>query len=135
MGDAGSRPLRVVIGQACSLTFGPWAYVQLLMILVLMRLSLFRVPIHGSLTPWLLVLSPVYLPLAPVGRTAGSPRARPRRRWKRCNGPMGILLPSVLLSPATIFTDRVGLPFAAARSVFVCASGDAHFNQNCQRES
>jgi ABC-2 type transport system permease protein len=85
-------PLAVVIGKL--LPYLGLAYVQLLMILFLMRV-LFRVPIHGSLT-LLLVLSPVYLlSLLSVGLLVSS---RAKTQMEAMQRSMGIMLPSVLLS-------------------------------------
>src|SRR5258706_10451643 len=85
-------PLAVVVGKL--LPYLGLAYVQLLMILFLMRV-LFRVPIHGSLA-LLLVLSPVYLlSLLSVGLLVSS---RAKTQMEAMQRSMGILLPSVLLS-------------------------------------
>jgi ABC-2 type transport system permease protein len=85
-------PLAVVVGKL--LPYLGLAYVQLLMILFLMRV-LFRVPIHGSLT-LLLVLSPVYLlSLLSVGLLVSS---RAKTQMEAMQRSMGIMLPSVLLS-------------------------------------
>lgn len=85
-------PLAVVTGKL--LPYLGLAYVQLLMILFLMRV-LFRVPIHGSLT-LLLVLSPVYLlSLLSVGLLVSS---RANSQMEAMQRAMGIMLPSVLLS-------------------------------------
>ncbi|HXH41485.1 MAG TPA: ABC transporter permease [Thermoanaerobaculia bacterium] len=85
-------PLAVVTGKL--LPYLGLAYVQLLMILFLMRF-LFRVPIHGSLT-LLLVLAPVYLlSLLSVGLLVSS---RAKSQMEAMQRAMGIMLPSVLLS-------------------------------------
>ncbi len=85
-------PLAVVTGKL--LPYLGLAYVQLLMILFLMRV-LFRVPIHGSLT-LLLALSPVYLlSLLSVGLLVSS---RAKSQMEAMQRAMGIMLPSVLLS-------------------------------------
>ena len=85
-------PLAVVVGKL--LPYLGLAYVQLLMILVLMRF-LFSVPIHGSLT-LLLLLSPVYLlSLLSVGLLVSS---RAKSQMEAMQRAMGIMLPSVLLS-------------------------------------
>src|SRR5258706_3770719 len=85
-------PMAVGVGKL--LPYLGLAYVQLLMILFLMRV-LFRVPIHGSLT-LLLVLSPVYLlSLLSVGLLVSS---RAKTQMEAMQRAMGILLPSVLLS-------------------------------------
>ena len=85
-------PLAVVTGKL--LPYLGLAYVQLLMILFLMRV-LFRVPIHGSLT-LLLLLSPVYLlSLLSVGLLVSS---RANSQMEAMQRAMGIMLPSVLLS-------------------------------------
>ena len=85
-------PLAVVTGKL--LPYLGLAYVQLLMILFLMRI-LFRVPIHGSLT-LLLVLSPIYLlSLLSVGLLVSS---RAKSQMEAMQRAMGIMLPSVLLS-------------------------------------
>lgn len=85
-------PLAVVIGKL--LPYLGLAYVQLLMILFLMRV-LFLVPIHGSLT-LLLLLSPVYLlSLLSVGLLVSS---RAKTQMEAMQRAMGIMLPSVLLS-------------------------------------
>ncbi|MDP9360407.1 MAG: ABC transporter permease [Acidobacteriota bacterium] len=85
-------PLAVVTGKL--LPYLGLAYVQLIMILFLMRV-LFRVPIHGSLT-LLLVLSPVYLlSLLSVGLLVSS---RANSQMEAMQRAMGIMLPSVLLS-------------------------------------
>lgn len=85
-------PLAVVTGKL--LPYLGLAYVQLLMILVLMRF-LFQVPIHGSLT-LLLVLSPVYLlSLLSVGLLVSS---RAKSQMEAMQRAMGVMLPSVLLS-------------------------------------
>ncbi len=85
-------PLAVVIGKL--LPYLGLAYVQLLMILFLMRV-LFLVPIHGSLT-LLLILSPVYLlSLLSVGLLVSS---RAKTQMEAMQRSMGIMLPSVLLS-------------------------------------
>ncbi len=85
-------PMAVVVGKL--LPYLGLAYVQLLMILFLMRV-LFLVPIHGSLT-LLLVLSPVYLlSLLSVGLLVSS---RAKTQMEAMQRAMGILLPSVLLS-------------------------------------
>lgn len=85
-------PLAVVTGKL--LPYLGLAYVQLLVILFLMRV-LFRVPIHGSLT-LLLLLSPVYLlALLSVGLLVSS---RANSQMEAMQRAMGMLLPSVLLS-------------------------------------
>jgi ABC-2 type transport system permease protein len=85
-------PLAVVVGKL--LPYLGLAYVQLLMILLLMRF-LFSVPIHGSLT-LLLLLSPVYLlSLLSVGLLVSS---RAKSQMEAMQRAMGIMLPSVLLS-------------------------------------
>jgi ABC-2 type transport system permease protein len=85
-------PLAVVTGKL--LPYLGLAYVQLLMILFLMRV-LFRVPIHGSLT-LLLILAPVYLlSLLSVGLLVSS---RAKSQMEAMQRAMGIMLPSVLLS-------------------------------------
>jgi ABC-2 type transport system permease protein len=85
-------PLAVVTGKL--LPYLGLAYVQLLLILFLMRF-LFQVPIHGSLT-LLLVLSPVYLlSLLSVGLLVSS---RANSQMEAMQRAMGVLLPSVLLS-------------------------------------
>jgi ABC-2 type transport system permease protein len=85
-------PMAVVTGKL--LPYLGLAYVQLLMILFLMRV-LFRVPIHGSLT-LLLVLSPVYLlSLLSAGLLVSS---RANSQMEAMQRAMGIMLPSVLLS-------------------------------------
>jgi ABC-2 type transport system permease protein len=85
-------PLAVVTGKL--LPYLGLAYVQLLIILVLMRF-LFQVPIHGSLT-LLLVLSPVYLlSLLSVGLLVSS---RAKSQMEAMQRAMGVMLPSVLLS-------------------------------------
>jgi len=85
-------PLAVVVGKL--LPYLGLAYVQLLMILFLMRF-LFSVPIHGSLT-LLLLLSPVYLlSLLSVGLLVSS---RAKSQMEAMQRAMGIMLPSVLLS-------------------------------------
>ena len=85
-------PLAVVTGKL--LPYLGLAYVQLLMIIFLMRV-LFRVPIHGSLT-LLLVLSPVYLlSLLSVGLLVSS---RAKSQMEAMQRAMGVMLPSVLLS-------------------------------------
>jgi drug efflux transport system permease protein len=85
-------PLAVVAGKL--LPYLGLAYVQLLVILFLMRV-LFRVPIHGSLT-LLLVLSPIYLlALLSVGLLVSS---RANSQMEAMQRAMGMLLPSVLLS-------------------------------------
>jgi ABC-type multidrug transport system permease subunit len=85
-------PLAVVVGKL--LPYLGLAYVQLLLILVLMRF-LFSVPIHGSLT-LLLLLSPVYLlSLLSVGLLVSS---RAKSQMEAMQRAMGIMLPSVLLS-------------------------------------
>jgi len=85
-------PLAVVTGKL--LPYLGLAYVQLLMILFLMRF-LFRVPIHGSLT-LLLLLAPVYLlSLLSVGLLVSS---RAKTQMEAMQRAMGIMLPSVLLS-------------------------------------
>jgi ABC-2 type transport system permease protein len=85
-------PLAVVAGKL--LPYLGLAYVQLLIILFLMRV-LFRVPIHGSLT-LLLVLSPIYLlSLLSVGLLVSS---RANSQMEAMQRAMGMLLPSVLLS-------------------------------------
>lgn len=85
-------PLAVVTGKL--LPYLGLAYVQLLLILVLMRF-LFAVPIHGSLT-LLLLLAPVYLlSLLSVGLIVSS---RAQSQMEAMQRAMGIMLPSVLLS-------------------------------------
>jgi ABC-2 type transport system permease protein len=85
-------PLAVVTGKL--LPYLGLAYVQLLMILFLMRF-LFQVPIHGSLT-LLLLLAPVYLlSLLSVGLLVSS---RAKTQMEAMQRAMGIMLPSVLLS-------------------------------------
>jgi len=85
-------PLAVVAGKL--LPYLGLAYVQLLVILILMRV-LFSVPIHGSLT-LLLLLSPVYLvALLSVGLLVSS---RANTQMEAMQRAMGMLLPSVLLS-------------------------------------
>jgi len=85
-------PLAVVIGKL--LPYLGLAYLQLLMILFLMRF-LFQVPIHGSLT-LLLLLAPVYLlSLLSVGLLVSS---RAKTQMEAMQRAMGIMLPSVLLS-------------------------------------
>jgi ABC-2 type transport system permease protein len=85
-------PLAVVTGKL--LPYLGLAYVQLLMILLLMRF-MFLVPIHGSLT-LLLVLSPVYLlSLLSVGLLVSS---RAKSQMEAMQRAMGVMLPSVLLS-------------------------------------
>jgi ABC-2 type transport system permease protein len=85
-------PMAVVTGKL--LPYLGLAYVQLLIILVLMRF-LFQVPIHGSLT-LLLVLSPVYLlSLLSVGLLVSS---RAKTQMEAMQRAMGVMLPSVLLS-------------------------------------
>lgn len=85
-------PLAVVTGKL--LPYLGLAYVQLLIILVLMRF-LFQVPIHGSLT-LLLILSPVYLlSLLSVGLLVSSHAKSQMEAMQRA---MGVMLPSVLLS-------------------------------------
>lgn len=85
-------PLAVVTGKL--LPYLGLAYVQLLIILLLMRV-LFQVPIHGSLT-LLLLLSPVYLlSLLSVGLLVSS---RAKSQMEAMQRAMGVMLPSVLLS-------------------------------------
>jgi len=85
-------PLAVVTGKL--LPYLGLAYVQLLLILFLMRV-LFRVPIHGSLS-LLLILSPIYLlSLLSVGLLVSSKSKTQMEAMQRA---MGMLLPSVLLS-------------------------------------
>ncbi len=85
-------PLAVVTGKL--LPYLGLAYVQLLMILFLMRF-LFQVPIHGSLT-LLLVLSPIYLlSLLSAGLLVSS---RANSQMEAMQRAMGVMLPSVLLS-------------------------------------
>jgi ABC-2 type transport system permease protein len=85
-------PLAVVTGKL--LPYLGLAYVQLLLILVLMRF-LFAVPIHGSLS-LLLLLAPIYLlALLSVGLLVSS---RANSQMEAMQRAMGILLPSVLLS-------------------------------------
>ncbi|HXH93806.1 MAG TPA: ABC transporter permease [Thermoanaerobaculia bacterium] len=85
-------PMAVVTGKL--LPYLGLAYLQLLMILFLMRV-LFRVPIHGSLT-LLLILSPIYLlALLSAGLLVAS---RANSQMEAMQRAMGIMLPSVLLS-------------------------------------
>jgi ABC-2 type transport system permease protein len=85
-------PLAVVLGKI--LPYLGLAYVELLIVLVLMRV-VFRVPINGSLT-LLLILSSVYLlALLSFGLLISSQAATQMEAMQRA---MGIMLPSVLLS-------------------------------------
>lgn len=85
-------PMAVVTGKL--LPYLGLAYLQLLMILFLMRV-LFQVPIHGSLT-LLLILSPIYLlALLSAGLLVAS---RANSQMEAMQRAMGIMLPSVLLS-------------------------------------
>ena len=97
-------PLAVVTGKL--LPYLGLAYVQLLVILFLMRI-LFRVPFHGSLT-LLLVLSPVYLlALLSVGLLVSS---RAQTQMEAMQRAMGMLLPSVLLSGYIFPISSLPLP-------------------------
>ena len=85
-------PLAVVVGKL--LPYLGLAYIQLLLILVLMT-TLFRVPVHGSVT-LLLVLSPIYLmSLLSVGLLVSSRASTQMEAMQRA---MAVMLPSVLLS-------------------------------------
>jgi ABC-2 type transport system permease protein len=85
-------PLAVVIGKL--LPYLGLAYVQLIIIVVLMN-TMFRVPIHGSLT-LLMLLSPIYLlSLLSVGLLVSS---RANTQMEAMQRAMGMMLPSVLLS-------------------------------------
>jgi len=85
-------PLAVVTGKLLPYLF--LAYVQLIIILILMNL-LFRVPIHGSIS-LLLILSPVYLlSLLSVGLLVSSKAKTQMEAMQRA---MSVMLPSVLLS-------------------------------------
>jgi ABC-2 type transport system permease protein len=85
-------PLAVVLGKI--LPYLGLAYVELLIVLVLMRL-IFRVPFNGSVT-LLLALSSVYLlALLSFGLLISSKAATQMEAMQRA---MGIMLPSVLLS-------------------------------------
>ncbi len=84
-------PLAVIIGKL--LPYLGLAYVQLVIILVLMRF-LFQVPIHGSV-PLLMVLSPIYLmALLSLGLLVS---AHAKTQMEAIQRAMGIMLPSVLL--------------------------------------
>jgi ABC-2 type transport system permease protein len=85
-------PLAVVLGKI--LPYLGLAYIELLIVLVLMRV-IFLVPIHGSI-PLLLSLSSVYLlALLSFGLLISSQAATQMEAMQRA---MGIMLPSVLLS-------------------------------------
>ena len=85
-------PLAVVVGKL--LPYLGLAYFQLVLIVVLMT-TLFRVPIHGSVT-LLMLLSPIYLmSLLSVGLLVSSRAATQMEAMQRA---MGVMLPSVLLS-------------------------------------
>ena len=85
-------PLAVVLGKI--LPYLGLAYVELLLVLILMRFG-FRVPILGSL-PLLLLLSSVYLlALLSFGLLISS---RATSQMEAMQKAMGIMLPSVLLS-------------------------------------
>lgn len=85
-------PLAVVLGKI--LPYLGLAYIELLIVLVLMRV-IFRVPIYGSLA-LLLVLSSVYLlALLSFGLLISS---RANSQMEAMQQAMGIMLPSVLLS-------------------------------------
>lgn len=85
-------PLAVVLGKI--LPYLGLAYVELLIVLVLMRVG-FRVPINGSLTLLLLLSSVYLLALLSFGLLIS---ARATSQMEAMQMAMGIMLPSVLLS-------------------------------------
>jgi len=97
-------PLGVVLGKI--LPYLGLAYIELLIVLVLMRV-IFRVPIHGSLA-LLLALSSVYLlALLSFGLLISSQAATQMEAMQRA---MGIMLPSVLLSGYVFPISSLPLP-------------------------
>jgi ABC-2 type transport system permease protein len=85
-------PLAVVLGKILPYLF--LAYVELLVVLTLMRL-VFRVPINGSVTLLLLLSSVYLLALLSFGLLISS---RAQSQMEAMQRAMGIMLPSVLLS-------------------------------------
>ena len=85
-------PLAVVLGKI--IPYLGLAYVELLIVLILMRVG-FRVPIHGSLTLLLLLSSVYLLALLSFGLLISS---RSTSQMEAMQKAMGIMLPSVLLS-------------------------------------
>ena len=85
-------PLGVVIGKL--LPYLALAYVQLLIVLVVMRFA-FRVPIHGSLWLLLVLSIPYLLALLAVGLLVSS---RAKTQAEAIQMAMTVMLPSVLLS-------------------------------------
>jgi len=97
-------PLAVVVGKL--IPYLGLAYVQLMIILVLMRV-LFRVPIHGNIT-LLLLLSPIYLlSLLSLGLLVSSRATTQMEAMQRA---MGVMLPSVLLSGYLFPISSLPLP-------------------------
>lgn len=85
-------PLAVVLGKI--LPYLGLAYIELLIVLVLMRV-VFRVPINGSLSLLLILASVYLLALLSFGLLISSQAATQMEAMQRA---MGIMLPSVLLS-------------------------------------
>jgi ABC-type multidrug transport system permease subunit len=97
-------PLAVVLGKI--LPYLGLAYVELLIVLVLMRV-IFRVPFNGSVTLLLLLSSVYLLALLSFGLLISSKAATQMEAMQRA---MGIMLPSVLLSGYVFPISSLPLP-------------------------